>query len=628
MRSKAAPKSSARWALTSAVRMDAEVVAESDADAGLLARLGFRAGTRGRHGRSGDRGRLDAGDAGFIAAVIILPCRIRIAGLLRRHVLGPDQALDDLQLAVPADGGDASGDCEILVPERGPRFDRGLDLLEPGLDGVGFGHEFLGPRVVVHVGELVVTGPQALALGLLLAGGLSRLRIDPAEAGEVGPVDLEARLGPLPAGRELVRRGLEALGGELVQEIGIFEPDAPLVLVGEQVAVDPSAGRLVSLDSNEVRGDGGGGNPVLGEHAFDLPAARPVALVLDLLPHRHLSLAVGGDGEGLEGIEIDLVGTVGVEKFGRGVAEPQAPLDGTLRHAEAGGDAGDGGAVIGQRPEGLHLVGRVHGNADHVLGEGEFVVGRAVADDAARDGEVGGQHALAGEGDERGEPSAAGDDGVAFAAVHIGVAGADHQVLQQPVRGDGSLEFGEGGLGGHGLADVGGREFQPVERDGSGDGIGHVRSSPERGRPRGAAGRWSETRSCAITRPWKGKPVAPSRTPWPRSQRGPGSGSRCCTAGGPVPGISPRSGSGESRVRHSCWMLPPQRHPGHGSRPSWPVSRIPGTIDAKSGVMRYSSSPPSSPGGGRLQWRWPLPVPLRKSRRRGRNSHNGRWSVP
>ena len=237
----------------------AEVVAEPYADARLLARLGFRVGTRGRHGRSGDGGRLDAGDAGLIAAVIVLPCRIRVAGLLGRHVLGPDQALDDLQLAVPADGGDASGDREILMPERGPRFDRGLDLLEPGLDGVGFGHEFLGPRVVVHLGELVVTGPQALALGLLLAGGLSRLGMDPAEAGEVGPVDIEARLGPLPAGRELVRRGLEALGGELVQEIGIFEPDAPLVLVGEQVAVDPSAGRLVSLDANEVRGDGGGG---------------------------------------------------------------------------------------------------------------------------------------------------------------------------------------------------------------------------------------------------------------------------------------------------------------------------------------------------------------------------------
>ena len=135
--------------------------------------------------------------------------------------------------------------------------------------------------------------------------------------------------------------------------------------------------------------------------ALDLPAAWPVALVLELLPHRHLALAVRSDGEGLEGVEIDLVSAVGVEKFGRGVAEAEALLDGTLRHPEAGGDAGDGGAVIGQRPEGLHLVGRVHGDADHVLGEGEFVVGRTVADDAAGHGEVVGQHALAGEVDER-----------------------------------------------------------------------------------------------------------------------------------------------------------------------------------------------------------------------------------
>ena len=199
---------------------------------------------------------------------------------MRRHVLGPDQALDDLQLAVPADGSNASGDREILMPERGPRFDRGIDLLEPGFYGVGFGYELLGPRVVVHLGEHVVTGPQALALRLLLAGGLSRLGMDPAEAGEVAPVNLKARVGPLPAGRELVRRSLEALGGELVQEIGIFEPDAPLILVGEQVAVDPSAGGLVCVDADEVRGDGGRRNPVLGEHAFDLPAAWPVALFL------------------------------------------------------------------------------------------------------------------------------------------------------------------------------------------------------------------------------------------------------------------------------------------------------------------------------------------------------------
>ena len=313
--------------------------------------------------------------------------------------------------------------------------------------------------------------------------------IYPAEAGEVGPVDIETRLGPLPARRELVRRGLEPFRGELVQEIGIFEPDAPLVFVGEQVAVDPAAGRLVGVDADEMRGDGGSGHPILGEHALDLPAARPVALFLDLLPYRHLALAIGGDGEGLEGVEVDFVGAVGVEKFGRGIAEAEALLDGTLGHPEAGGDVGHGGAGTGERAEGLHLVGRVHGDADHVLGKRELVVGRAVADHAAGHGVVVGQHALAGEVDERGEPPAAGDDGVAVGAGRIGVDGAGHQVLEQAMGGDGGLKLGEGGLAGHGLADVGGRDLQPVERDGSDDGVGHGRSSPEMGRPRGAAGR-------------------------------------------------------------------------------------------------------------------------------------------
>ena len=569
----------------------AEVVAEPDADARFLARLGLRVGTRGRHGRSGDRGRVDAGDAGLIAALIVLPCRIRIAGLLRRHVLGPDQALDDLQLAVAADGGDAPGDGGVLGPERGPRFDRGLDLLETRLDGVGFGHEFLGPRVVVHVGELVVTVPQPLALRLLLAGVLSRLGIDPAEAGEVAPVDIETRLGPLPAGRELVRRGLEALGGELVQEIGFFEPDAPLVFVGEQVAVDPAARRLIGFDADEVRGDGGGGHPVLGEHALDLPAARPVALVLDLLPHRHLAVAVGGDCESLEGVEVDLVGAVGVEKLGRGIAEAEALLDGTLGHPKAGGDVGHCGAGIGERAEGLHLVGRVHGDADHVLGEGELVVGRAVADHAAGHGVVVGQHALTGEVDERGEPPAAGDDGVAVGALRIGVDGTGDEVFQQPVGGDGGLELGEGGLAGLRLADVGGRELQPVERDGSDDGVGHVRSSPGDGTA-ARCGRSMNGRGFAREHAsMEGKSGSALSDALASISTGPGSDTRCRTARGPMPGISPCSDNRGSRVRHSCRVLPTQRHPGHDFRPSWPVSRIPGTAGTKSGVMRYSSLP-------------------------------------
>ena len=85
-----------------------------------------------------------------------------------------------------------------------------------------------------------------------------------------------------------------------------------------------------------------------------------------------------------------------------GVAETKALLDDALGDPEAGGDVGDGGAGRGERAEGLHLVGRVHGDADHVLGKRQLAVGDAVLDDAAGHGMVGGDGALAGEVVERG----------------------------------------------------------------------------------------------------------------------------------------------------------------------------------------------------------------------------------
>ena len=326
---------------------------------------------------------------------------------------------------------------------------------------------------------------QALDLGLLLVGGLARGGMHAPEAGEVGPVHLDPSVGPLPAGCEFVRRGLQPVHGELAQKVGILEPDAPLVLVGEEIAVDGTAGRLVGVYADEG-GDGGSGrHAVLGEHALHLPAGRPVALIAHLLPHRHLAGAVGRHGEGLEGLEVDLAGAVDVEDLGRRVAEAQALLDGALGNPEAGGDVGDGGAVVGERAEGLHLVGRMHRDPDHVLGERELAVDRAVADDSAGDGMVGVKHAVAGEVVEHGEATGAGDDDKVLAAVLAGSDGACHEVLEQPVGGDGGLELGKGGLAGLGLADVGGRALQAVEGDGSNDGIGHgemVSGSAWRGR--------------------------------------------------------------------------------------------------------------------------------------------------
>ena len=299
------------------------------------------------------------------------------------------------------------------------------------------------------------------------------METDSPEAGQVGPVNVEAGFGPLPAGGELVGRRLQAIEGERHQEHRVLEPDAVLVLVGEEVAEHRPAGGLVGVHSDEAGEGGAGGDAVLGEHALDLPVGRPVALVLDLLPHRQLARAVGGDGEGLEGGQVDRIGAVGVEQLGRGVAEAEALLDDALGDAEAGCDVGDGGAGERERAEGLHLVGRVHCDLEHVLGERELGVAHAVLDDAAGHGEVGSDAALPGEVVQRCEPAGAGDDGEVLAAVLAGTDGAGHEVLEQAVGGDGCLELGEGGLAGLGPADVGGRALQPVERDRSDDGVVH-----------------------------------------------------------------------------------------------------------------------------------------------------------
>ena len=286
----------------------AEIVGKADADTGLLARLRLRVGPRGRHDRAGDGGRLDAG-GGLLA--VILPATVMRGGTRRggvgigRHVLGLHQPLDELQLAVAADGDDAPGDGNVLGLEDGAGLDGVLDLLEARLDGLGLLDQLVGPRVLVHVDELVVPGVQPLDLGLLLVGGLGRRGTHAPEAGEVGPLDVETGLGPLPPRRELVGGHLEPVQGELHQQRRVLQPDAVLVLVGEEVAENGTAGGLVGVHANVAGKRGTGGNAVIGEHALDLPAGGPVALVLDLLPHRHLARGVGGHGEGLEGFQVD-----------------------------------------------------------------------------------------------------------------------------------------------------------------------------------------------------------------------------------------------------------------------------------------------------------------------------------
>ena len=173
---------------------------------------------------------------------------------------------------------------------------------------------------------------------------------------------------------------------------------------------------------------------------------------------------VGGDGERLQRLEVDLVRAVSVQQLGRRVAEPQPLLDGALGDAEAGRDGGDGGARRGELREGGHLVGRVHGDADDVLGERQLAR-VAVRGDPAGDGVVGRERAVLGKRVQRREAAAAGDDGEAPCAVLVRPVGAGDQVLKQPVRGDGGPELGLGGLVGRRPARVLGREREPAQRD-------------------------------------------------------------------------------------------------------------------------------------------------------------------
>ena len=76
-----------------------------------------------------------------------------------------------------------------------------------------------------------------------------------------------------------------------------------------------------------------------GRVVMGVPGRRAVGLAGDLLPDRHLALAVGRDGEGLQHFEVDLVGAVGVQQLRRRVAEAEALLDDALGGPEAHRDA-------------------------------------------------------------------------------------------------------------------------------------------------------------------------------------------------------------------------------------------------------------------------------------------------
>src|SRR3546814_906703 len=110
----------------------------------------------------------------------------------------------------------------------------------------------------------------------------------------------------------------------------------------------------------------------LSEEAADRVRRNAVMLVPDPLPDRELALLAVGQSEGRQRLEVHLLGPVGCQQPGCDLAELQALADELLRDTEAGRDRRHGLARVDQRGESLELIGRVHGLADDVFGEGEF----------------------------------------------------------------------------------------------------------------------------------------------------------------------------------------------------------------------------------------------------------------
>ena len=382
-----------------------------------------------------------------------------------RHVLRLDQPGDDLEGAVLGDGDDAARHGEVLAPPDGARLDGALDLVEAGLDGLGFGQCLLGPLVVVEFCELGLAGFQLRDLGLLISSALGGLRLDAAVAGGVAPFHLDHGRGPLPAGRQLVGGGLELRHGELLQQHRVLEPDAALVVAGEEVAQHGAGGGLIGLDADEP---GDGGRPrhaLLGEQALHLPGRGAVALARDLFPDRNLAFAVGGDGEGLQHFEVDPVGPVGFQQLGRGVAETEALFDQTLRQVETRGDGRDRLTGLHQLRERDHLVGGMHGDTNDILGEREFGGLAIHGADEAGHGMVGIEHIVLDQRLQGLEAASAGDNGVALDTILAGGGGADDEIFEQAESGDRGLELGIGPGIGRRLADVLGGERERTQRD-------------------------------------------------------------------------------------------------------------------------------------------------------------------
>ena len=153
-----------------------------------------------------------------------------------------------------------------------------------------------------------------------------------------------------------------------------------------------------------------------------------VGIAAPLLPHAFLRLGIVGDGEGHDAFEIEVAFPVGGDDLAADIGELEPLADDERRHAEPGGDIVLAHAAIGQRLEGVELIGGVHGVADFIFGKADLDRVLAVQH-VARHGMIVLDLLALGEQFERGVPPPSGDD--FELAIRCGL---DLHVLQQAVR--------------------------------------------------------------------------------------------------------------------------------------------------------------------------------------------------
>jgi hypothetical protein len=172
-----------------------------------------------------------------------------------------------------------------------------------------------------------------------VSGGVStgraaapRLRM-PIQLSSVG------RTQPSRSRRRSRPRALHLLAGEPLEKRDV-QP-AGRGIVGEQVALDPAAGRDIGFLADEPRAPVGGAGGRLRHHPADAVGMAAHVAAAHLLEHIGLPLLVGRRRIGLGDVEADLAGAERLEHDRREAGEPQPALDEADGEAEAARDAFD-----------------------------------------------------------------------------------------------------------------------------------------------------------------------------------------------------------------------------------------------------------------------------------------------